>query len=775
MEQLEFDKIINILTTFAVTELGKKRCKKTKPCGSFFEAEQQLDLTQCAVDTRIKLGSSPIRPFSDISDSVKRASIGGSLGIGQIMKVGNLLSASHTAKKHLIADDIPMEISSIASSITLNERLQKDITECFISENEVSDSASEQLRIIRRKMHKCQGRIRDKLSSMISSSAFAKNLQDPIITMRNGKFVLPVKSECRGNVLGVLHDQSASGQTVFIEPMAVVEINNELIALTLEERAEIERILEAFSARIGEIADELNTNAEVLVTLDVLFAKAAMAAEMKASRPVLSSDGIIDLKQARHPLIDADKVVPVDVTIKKDIDCLLITGPNTGGKTVTLKTIGLFALMAKSGMFICADINSKISFFSNIYVDIGDIQSIEQSLSTFSGHIKRIVDIFDKVQQGDLCLLDELGAGTDPIEGAALATAIVDVLIGRGVKVAATTHYAELKAFAIANPRIENAGMEFDINTLSPTYKLITGLAGKSNAFLISKRLGLEDEVINNARERMGKRDVQFENVISSAEKLKTKAIRDLEKASALKADNEKLNKRLKDVYDKQQKEYKRIVEKAKEEAKSILEQASDEAKEVIKDIRKIKVNLEREDEQTIQKGGQRIKKQLEKVIENELEEKGAALAKNLKAGDVADLMGVGKVTIVEEPDSKGNVVVMGGSVKFTVKKDKLYEYTGAGEKKKSSKKANIKLKSDVKQEIMLLGKNIDDACLEIDKCIDDALLCNIKELRLVHGKGTGALRKGIHSHLKRNRYVDDFRLAAYGEGDSGVTIVTLK
>lgn len=775
MEQLEYNKIIEILTTYAVSDLGKERCRATMPYDSFFEAQRQLEMTQCALDTRIKLGSSPIRPFADVSDCIKKASIGGSLGIGQIMRVGHLLAASHTAKKSLIAEDIPMEISSLAASITLNERLQKDITESFLSETEVADTASDELRNIRRRMHKCQGRIRDKLNTLITSSTFSKNLQDPIITMRNGKFVLPVKSECRGNVPGVLHDQSASGQTVFIEPMVVVEINNELVALSIEERTEIERILSAFAARIGEMADELNINTEMLVTLDVLFAKAAMATATKATMPILNREGIIDLRHARHPLIDKEKVVPIDVLIKEDIDCLLITGPNTGGKTVTLKTVGLFALMAKSGMFICADVNSRIGYFENVYVDIGDIQSIEQSLSTFSGHIKKIVSIFDKVQPGDLCLLDELGAGTDPIEGAALATAIVDVLINRGVKVVATTHYAELKAFAISNPRIENGGMEFDISTLSPTYKLITGLAGKSNAFLISGKLGLSKEVIDNAKERMGKRDVQFESVISSAEQLKTKARRDMEKADTLKSDNEKLNQRLKDMYDKQQKEYQRIIEKAKQEAREILEEAQDEAKDVIKDIRKIKTELESEAERTLQKGGQRLKKQLEKVIENEFEEGGAVLAKSLRPGDVADLMGVGMVTVVEAPDSKGNVVVMGGSAKFTVKKDKLYEYTGSKKEKTRSKKGEIKVKTDARQEIMLLGKNVDDACMEIDKCIDDALVCHIKELRLVHGKGTGALRKGIHNYLKRNRYVADFRLGAYGEGDSGVTIVTLK
>lgn len=775
MEQLEYNKIIEILTTYAATDMGKERCRSTVPCDSFFEAQRQLEMTQCALDTRIKLGTSPIRPFSDVRDCIKKASIGGSLGIGQIMAVGGLLGASHTAKKNLVAEDIPMEISSLASSITLNERLQKDITESFISDTEVADTASEQLRNIRRKMHKCQGRIRDKLSSMISSSTFAKNLQDPIITMRNGKFVLPVKSECRGNVPGVLHDQSSSGQTVFVEPMAVVEINNELVALALEERTEIERILSAFSARIGEIARELDINTEMLVTLDVLFAKAAMAQAYKATMPLLNQEGIIDLKQARHPLIDKDKVVPIDVLIKDDIDCLLITGPNTGGKTVTLKTIGLFALMAKSGMFICAEVNSRIGYFENIYVDIGDIQSIEQSLSTFSGHIKRLVSIFDKVQPGDLCLLDELGAGTDPIEGAALATAIVDVLINRGVKVVATTHYAELKAFAIANPRIENGGMEFDITTLSPTYRLITGLAGKSNAFLISSKLGLSDEVISNAKKRMGQRDIQFENVISSAEQLKSKARRDLEKADSLKSDNEKLNKRLKEMYDKQQKEYKRILDKAKQEAREILEQAQDEAKGVVKDIRKIKANLDSEAERAIQQGGERIKKHLDKVTENELEEGGAVLAKSLQPGDFADLMGVGKVTVLEAPDSKGNVVVMGGSAKFTVKKDKLYQYTGSENKKPKVKKTEVKVKSDARYEVMLLGKNVDDACMEIDKCIDDAMVCSIKELRLVHGKGTGVLRKGIHSYLKRNPYVADFRLGTFGEGDSGVTIVTIK
>lgn len=776
MKQLEFDKIIDKLTGYAVSSLGKERCREILPYNSYYEAESALELTESAVDTRLKLGTTPVRPFSDVRDSIKRAGIGACLGIGDIMRVGNLLSACHTAKKHLIGEDIPMDIGSIASAITLNERLQKDITESFVSEEEVSDNASDELAAIRKRMHRCQGKIRDKLMSMIASSAFQKNLQDPIITIRNGKFVIPVKSECKSNVPGVLHDQSATGQTVFIEPMAVVEINNELVSLSIEERSEIERILSAFSDRIGAMADELYVNTETLVQLDVLFAKAAMAIETKSTRPVLNEDGVIDLKQARHPLIEPSKVVPIDVVLRQDIDCLLITGPNTGGKTVTLKTIGVFALMAKCGLFINADVNSKMGFFPEVYVDIGDRQSIEQSLSTFSGHVKRIVSIFNSVNAGDLCLLDELGAGTDPIEGAALATAIVDELIGKGVKVIATTHYAELKAFAIANPRIENAGMEFDIDTLSPTYRLITGLAGKSNAFLISKRLGLGDSVIDNAKRRMGNRDVQFENVISSAQELKTKAIKDMEKADSLKQDNDKLNRRLKELYDKQQRDYNRIIDKAKAEAKEILESASNSAKDVIKDIRKVKTQLDSDMERTIQQGKDRIKGELDKVNTNEYDDSsGAVLAKSLNIGDTANLLGVGQVTVVSPPDGKGNVVVSGGAMKVTVHKSKLFEDTSKPNKKPNISKGGVKPKTDVKHEVMLIGKNVDDACMELDKCIDDALICHVDELRIVHGKGTGALRKGIHSYLKRNKYVKDFRLGAYGEGDAGVTIVTLK
>lgn len=775
MEQLEFDKIINILVSFAVSEMGKERCKKTAPLDSFYEAERQLDLTQSAIDTKIKIGASPIRPFADVSDAIKRASIGATLGIGEIMSIGHLLGASHTAKKHLIAQDIPMAINSIAGDIALNEQLQKDIANSFVSKEEVSDAASDELRNIRRRMHRCQGKIRDKLSSMIASSTFQKNLQDPIITIRNGKFVLPVKSEYKSNVPGVLHDQSSSGQTAFIEPMAVVEINNELISLSIEERAEIERILEAFSRRIGVMHHELSTNMETLVELDVLFAKANMAISTKATRPILNDKGIIDLKQARHPLIDVDKVVPINVVVEEGIDCLLITGPNTGGKTVTLKTIGVFALMAKCGLFICTDINSKMGFFPNVYVDIGDRQSIEQSLSTFSGHIKKIVSIFEEVQPGDLCLLDELGAGTDPIEGAALATAIVDVLINKGVKMAATTHYAELKAFAIGNPRIENAGMEFDVNTLSPTYRLITGLAGKSNAFLISKRLGLGDEIIENAKGRMQQRDVQFESVISTAEHIKTKALKEMERADAIMGDNDKLNRRLKEMYDKQQREYDRIIAKAKEEAKELLQKADDDAREVVKEIRNVKVQLDSEMERTIQQGKSRIKSRLDKMEEQELENKGATVAKSLNKGDVVDLLGVGRVVVVEAPDGKGNVVVSGGSIRVTVHKSKLFEYTGPEKKSGSTTSRGITPKNDAKHEIMLLGKTVDDACMELDKYIDDALICSIKELRIVHGKGTGALRKGIQSYLKRNKHIADFRMGAYGEGDAGVTIATLK
>ncbi len=686
------------------------------------------------------------------------------------MRVGDLLRVSKEAKKSLSKEGLGEKLTAIGDELITFDVLSKEIEMNFISHEEIADSASEKLYGVRKSILRCQSRIKDKLSTLISK--FSTYLQDPIITMRSGKYVLPVKSECKNSVKGVVHDQSGSGQTVFIEPMAVVEINNELTSLKVEESVEIERILMAYSDEIGNIAEMLFENMELLIKIDVLFAKVEMAISMKASMPILSDEGEIKLINARHPLIDPKKVVPISITLNPQKKCLLITGPNTGGKTVTLKTIGLMALMTKCGMFISADINSKIPYFENVFVDIGDEQSIEQNLSTFSGHIKNIVRTLDKVKGGDLCILDELGAGTDPIEGAGLAIAIVETLMDKNVKVLATTHYSELKAYAIEHKDIENASMEFDFRTLSPTYKIVTGIAGKSNAFLIGEKLGLSKEIIDLAKSKIESKNLSFNRAIESAEYFKQKSIKVKKQSETLKQSNKELNEKLQDLYEKQKKDYDKIIQKAKDKAFEITKDAKEEADSAIKELRKIKFELSRQEESTIRT----VKEKLNKVKEEVVEVVEGAPIKEVELGAKVNVSGFGLGEIYSLENSKGEVGVVVGTMKLHVKKNKLTAPTKEqikDIKKQSPRK--ISVKTNVQTEIKLIGMNVEEGCMVLDKFLDDAAICSVKEVRIVHGKGTGILRKGVHNFLSRNKHVKEYRLGLYGEGENGVTIATLK
>ncbi len=788
---LELDKILEKLSEFTASDEAGERALEIMPCHTLEGAQTLIDQTVDAHMLLAKFGGPSFGGLVNVNNSLSRAEAGGTLTMGELLKIAGVLSTIRGLvrwREH--GEGLKTSIDGYFNALIPNRYLEDKITSAIISEEEMSDNASTELANIRRKIRAASSGVREKLDRMIRSPQYQKYLQDPIVTMRNGRFVVPVRNEHRSEVPGLVHDTSSSGATVFVEPIAVVEANNAIKVLQSKERDEIDRIIYELSVEAGGFAEAIKSGYENAVALDLIFAKAQLAYKQKASKPVLNDKGIIALRRARHPLIDPKKVVATDIFLGKDFDTLVITGPNTGGKTVSIKTIGLFTLMAMCGLMIPAADESEVSVFDNVLADIGDEQSIEQSLSTFSAHMTNIIDIMKKADERSLVLIDELGAGTDPVEGAALAMAILERLNEKGAKIGATTHYAELKAYALQTPRVENGSCEFDVATLRPTYRLLIGVPGRSNAFAISLRIGMEEKVIERAKELVSTENSRFENVVASLEESRRGIEREREDVRTLKAqaDREKQEAEAKkeEIETLRDKE----LEKARGEALRIVERAKREAASLMLEIEKLK----KESKNTADANdlARRAKQQMKRGLGKLQETTGSSLhieedesyvpERPLKAGDSVIIAGMGTAaTVIEPPDKNGNVLIQAGLMKTRVKQETL-RLTNKKENKKpktpltrSVRGTQSRATAKVSTSCDLRGKTVDEALMELDMFIDSAVMSGINEFTVIHGKGTGALRSAVQTHLRSHPQIKTFRLGVYGEGENGVTIVTLK
>ena len=785
---LEFDKIIEILKTKASSSLGLHKIENLEPSSDFEEVQYRLQETTEAQSILIKRGHVNLGGIHDVLDKVKRAEIGASLDPGSLLMVADTLRAARVLSNSLSGDgeeedfNYPI-IQSLATSLYIHREIEDAVYNAIVSEIEIADSASHTLRDIRRKIVQKNQSIRSKLNTIISSATYQKYLQDSIISMRGDRFVVPVKAEYRSVVAGIVHDQSSSGATLFIEPMSIVEMNNELRKLKLDEQEEIERILAELSKMIGEIAREIISNQEILEKIDFIFAKGKLSLEMKGIDPKLNKDKSFVIKNGRHPLLDPKKVVANTIYLGDEFHTLVITGPNTGGKTVTIKTVGLFALMTQSGLHIPADFGSSMCVYDNIFADIGDEQSIEQSLSTFSSHMTRIVSILDKVTEDSLVIFDELGAGTDPVEGAALAIAILEDVRMAGAKCIATTHYSELKNYALTKKSVENAAVEFDVETLSPTYRLLIGVPGKSNAFEISKKLGLSEFVINRAKEFINTENIELEDLLQNVEKNRIKAEEDRAEAEKLKTEIQMIRDAEAEKLEKLTNQKEKMMERARSEAFSITRQAKEEVDEIIKRLREL------EQERASKEKNRQIEQlrkeltdsmgSLQPTVKSMIVPKVASKEiKNLKAGEDVKVITLNQEgTVVSADDKKKEAVVQIGIMKMTLPYKSLQRIKNQQQATVTKKtRSVIKAKSGrVKGEVDLRGMNLEEATLELEKYLDDATVAGLEQVTVIHGVGTGVLKTGLQDVLKKNKHVKKKRPGGYGEGGVGVTIVTLK
>jgi len=785
---LEFDKIIEILKTKASSSLGIHKIENLEPSSDFEEVQYRLQETTEAQSILIKRGHVNLGGIHDVLDKVKRAEIGASLDPGSLLMVADTLRAARVLSNSLSGDgeeedfNYPI-IQSLATSLYIHREIEDAVYNAIVSEIEIADSASHTLRDIRRKIVQKNQSIRSKLNTIISSATYQKYLQDSIISMRGDRFVVPVKAEYRSVVAGIVHDQSSSGATLFIEPMSIVEMNNELRKLKLDEQEEIERILAELSKMIGEIAREIISNQEILEKIDFIFAKGKLSLEMKGIDPKLNKEKSFVIKNGRHPLLDPKKVVANTIYLGDEFHTLVITGPNTGGKTVTIKTVGLFALMTQSGLHIPADFGSSMCVYDNIFADIGDEQSIEQSLSTFSSHMTRIVSILDKVTEDSLVIFDELGAGTDPVEGAALAIAILEDVRMAGAKCIATTHYSELKNYALTKKGVENAAVEFDVETLSPTYRLLIGVPGKSNAFEISKKLGLSEFVINRAKEFINTENIELEDLLQNVEKNRIKAEEDRAEAEKLKTEIQMIRDAEAEKLEKLTNQKEKMMERARSEAFSITRQAKEEVDEIIKRLREL------EQERASKEKNRQIEQlrkeltdsmgSLQPTVKSMIVPKVASKEiKNLKAGEDVKVITLNQEgTVVSADDKKKEAVVQIGIMKMTLPYKSLQKIKNQQQATVTKKtRSVIKAKSGrVKGEVDLRGMNLEEATLELEKYLDDATVAGLEQVTVIHGVGTGVLKTGLQDVLKKNKHVKKKRPGGYGEGGVGVTIVTLK
>lgn len=788
LDTLEFNRITEALSHYASSELGKIKCQKLKPMDNLTDIEMYQQQTDDALKRLLSNGNISFYGNNAIKQAISRLEKGAILGAGELLMVGKLLENTNRVKSYGKRDEDSLRDSlddyfEVLSPIA---DLLRDINRCIISEDEISDDASSELRSIRRQKKVINDRIHTQLSKMVSDT-YRNYLQDAVVTVRDGRYCIPVKAEYKSSVPGMIHDQSSSASTFFIEPSAIVNLNNDLRQLDIEEDKEIQRILADLSERCTDKVHLLKNNLTHLVTLDFAFARADLAIHQKASRPVFNDKYYIDLKKARHPLLDAKEVVPIDVSLGGDYDLLIVTGPNTGGKTVSLKTVGLLTIMGQSGLFIPASDHSQLSVFKEVYADIGDEQSIAQSLSTFSSHMKRIVYILKHAGRDCLCLFDELGAGTDPTEGAALAIAILSTLHDQGIRTMATTHYSELKIFALREEGVENASCEFDVNSLKPTYRLMVGIPGKSNAFAISRRLGLRNEIIQRAKQQLDEEDESFEDVIANLEKNRRTIEDEQRQIEKYKHDIETLKLTYEERKNKIEQSREKILEKARQEANDILKEAKETADEAIRNIQKYGRMQGIKDMEDIRQGlGKKIKDNMQTRIGESAVTKKEYKSEDFKLGMTVKIVSLNLTgTVNTLPDSKGNLFVMCGIMrtKTNIKDlDIIPEEVIAAKKAKQDKKkvtasrsGSMSKAASMSAEIKLLGMTVDEALHELDKYLDDAYLSSLSTVRVVHGKGTGALRNAVANHLKKISYVKSFRLAEYGEGDAGVTIVEFK
>lgn len=779
LKTLEYDKILAMLKERASCCVSRELVDTMEPSGDFDTVERELKLTAEAETLFYKTGRSPVDDFPDMRHCLERMHAALFLSTGELLGIASCLKAARIAKD-ILAKEVGEEsyLYNLAGLLITHRSAEEEINRCIINEDEIFDGASPALARIRRAMRLANEKVREKLNSMIRSTAYQKYLQEPIITIRNGRFVIPVKQEYRQQVPGLIHDQSSSGATLFIEPSAVVELGNEYKKLLAEEADEIERILTELTAMLAPYADEIREDLNIMGQIDLVFAKAKLSRELNAVMPRLNRNNYVRIVRGRHPLIPADRVVPIDIWIGRDYRSLIITGPNTGGKTVTLKIVGLFALMVQSGIFVPANEGSEFPVFEHIYADIGDEQSIEQSLSTFSSHMKNIVGILDRADENSLVLLDELGAGTDPIEGAALAMSILEELNDRHCICVSTTHYSEIKAFAMTHEGMENASMEFDIDRLCPTYRLYIGIPGKSNAFEISSRLGLPNGIIDKAKGFLKGEDVRFEDIISSAQSQHRIAEEERKMAEEARAELEKLRADAERERRKLDEDRNRLQAKAKEDAKRIVADTKREMEKLIVEIRSIKDIDRSAADRVIQAARDTLRATETAVNEKEAikKEDNTKPPKTVRAGDTVNIVTLDqKATVLSAPDSKGEVMVQAGVMKLNVK---LKDIRLIEEKKAAaptSGKVGLGAGKQVGLELDVRGMLVDEANIIVDRYLDDAYNAGLSEVNIIHGKGTGALRAGVQAFLKRHPLVKGYRMGSYGEGDAGVTVVTLK
>ena len=786
LAKLEYNKIIELLTDHASSFSGKELCRRLKPMTSLTDIQVAQEETGAAFTRIVKKGRPSFSGCNPVNDSLRRLEIGGSLGSGELLRICKLLETAGRAKaygRHDNANDTEDCLDSYFSQLNPVSILTTEIRRCIIEEDEISDEASPALKHIRRQMGQINDKVHSTLSSMVNGS-LRTYLQDPIITMRGDRYCIPVKAEYRSQVSGMIHDQSSTGSTLFIEPMAVVKLNNDLKELYGKEQEEIQVILARLSADAAEYISDIQTDYTVLRTLDFIFAKGSLAIDMNASLPLFNTEGRIHIREGRHPLLDKRSVVPITLTLGDTFDLLIVTGPNTGGKTVSLKTVGLFTLMGQSGLHIPALDRSELAVFTEVYADIGDEQSIEQSLSTFSSHMTNIVSFLKKVDDQSLVLFDELGAGTDPTEGAALAMSILNHLHMRGIRTMATTHYSELKVYALSTPGVENASCEFDVETLRPTYHLLIGIPGKSNAFAIAGKLGLPDFIIEDAKTRLTEQDESFEDLLTDLETSRRTIEKEQETIASYKREIERLKQETEKKQEKLEEQRDRILREANEKAHAILAEAKETADETMRNFHKFgKANISASE---MERERERIRKKMESTRSGMMKEKKKKKKEykpsDFKLGESVKVLSMNiNGTVASLPDNKGNLTVEMGILRSQVNISDLeiIDETPAYLKKttRAGGKGKIKMSKSlsVSTEINLLGKTVDEAIAELDKYLDDASLAHLSSVRIVHGKGTGALRKGIHQYLRRQKHVRSFRLGEFGEGDAGVTIAELK
>lgn len=783
-QTLEFDKILTRLAGYTQNKRVADATASLTPATALYEVEQRLAETTEAVNMALRRGNPPGFLAADIAPSLSRLDMGGVLSMKELLAVENVLKVARGLQRY-VEEDKHAEggiIAGIAGNITPLREVETRISDAIISEEEMADSASAELASIRRRMKVLDSRIRDTLNEIITSQRYQKCLQEPIITMRGERFVVPVKAEHKGEVRGIVHDTSASGSTLFIEPMAVVALSNELAALAGLEKDEIERILAELSAYVGGYSGEIVQDLDCIYQLDFIFCKARLSIDMNALAPALNDEGYIDIKQGRHPLLDPARVVPIDIYLGKTFDTLVITGPNTGGKTVSLKTLGLFTLMAQSGLHIPVRDNSHICVFEQVFADIGDEQSIEQSLSTFSSHIVNLVGILGKVHDSTLVLMDELGAGTDPVEGAALAISILEYIRARGARAAATTHYSELKMYALTTDGVENASCEFDVGTLSPTYRLLIGVPGKSNAFAISTRLGMDAAIIERAKTLMHDDNVKMEDVINRLEQNRQEAERERQRAQAMERDARALKEKLEREQADTGRKRHEILEEARREALRILDDAKEEAQRAVRDIRTVRdTALELDAQREVEQAKSRLKKRSDKLAAMQGSRPSSPRhkpPKNLKPGDSIELVSLGqRASVLTKPDKDGNFQAQAGIMKVRANLRDVRLLSDAPKLERTQTRPTTSRRTGATPglELDLRGMYLEEALQKLDKFLDDAVLSGLHTVTVIHGKGTGVLRKGVQERLKGHKHVAAYRLGQFGEGEDGVTIVELR